>query len=337
MTPTYRAALKVTLLLTTVWLGSTEARAADPADLIVTHASVYAEASGRAQALAVRGARITAVGADADVLRLRGPGTRVIDAGGRLVIPGINDAHMHWGPSAEGTTLELPSMDPSWAELLTHLAKAVAKAPRGSWIFGTFGGSVLDDARADRAALDTAAPEHPVLLNAWTGHGTLLNTSAMRKLGLPDDPPSAADGRVGRNRRGRFDGWLFEYPERRATATPAAVPRERAVRELKAWATEAARLGITSAQVMLSVPVEEFAALLAEARIGLRVRIINPVRPEQAITREQALAAYTRGSAFAEGSARRVRWHRVSSPIWRSCPRTSSRPPPTSCRPPPAC
>lgn len=246
----------------------------EPADLVVSRASVYIGPAKRAQALAVRGDRIAAIGTDSEVLRLRGPKTRVIEAPGRLVIPGINDAHMHWGVDTPGTTLELASMEPSWDEVLHALAEAKAKAERGSWIFGSFGGRVIDDARATRSTLDAVSPEHPVLLGAWTGHGVLLNSAAQRAIRLPDDPPEAPGGRVGRDAQGRFNGWLFEYAQRAIEPLWKLGPREPAIRSLQAWLEQAAQLGITSLQVMPGLPVDEFAGLLRDARVRLRVRII---------------------------------------------------------------
>jgi hypothetical protein len=276
MKPTRAASISAVLFAAAACCGSAAAQDTRAPDIIVSHASVYTGPAARAQALAVRGARIAAVGSDAEILRLRGSGTRVIDAGGRLVIPGINDAHMHWGVRPDGTSLDLASMEPGWTDVVAALGRATVKAPGGSWIFGTVGARVLDDPRAVRSALDAAAPHHPVLLDAWTGHGALLNTAAMRKLGVPDDPPAAADGRVGRNKQGSFNGWLFEYPQWRATrALKRDVPREQAVRKLQAWARELVQLGITSVQVMPVVPGDDFATLLREAGVSLRVRVID--------------------------------------------------------------
>jgi len=268
------AAMATVVVATPVWLGRAASGQEAAPDLIVVNANVYTGQRPRAQALAMRGARIAAVGDDAELLRLRGPGTRVIDALGRLVIPGINDAHAHWGVDKAGTTLALESMEPGWEDVLQALAVAKGRAPAGSWIFGSIGGRVLDDPRATRSALDTAAPDHPVRLGAWTGHGGLLNSAAMRALGLPSDPPDAADGRVGRDERGRFNGWLFEYPDWRARNGIGGEPRQAAIQGLQAWAKRAAQFGITSLQVMPDLPADQFATLLRDAGVRLRVRII---------------------------------------------------------------
>ena len=71
---------------------------------------------------------------------------------------------------------------------------AVAKAPVGESIYGQFGGRVLDDDRATRSTVDAVAAGHPVMLMAWTGHGTLFNTAALRRLQVRDDEPDPPGG-----------------------------------------------------------------------------------------------------------------------------------------------
>ena len=106
------------------------------------------------------------------------------------MIPGVNDAHVHVRARPPGVELEGPPVfehDPTLEEVLVRLKAAVANAPKGSWVYGEFGGLVLDDVKATRLALDAVAPNHFVVLGAWTGHGTLMNTAAMRQLRIADD------------------------------------------------------------------------------------------------------------------------------------------------------
>jgi predicted amidohydrolase YtcJ len=70
----------------------------------------------------------------------------------------------------------------------------VLKASPGDLIYGEVGGRVLDDAGATRSALDAVASDHPVMLTAWTGHGTLLNTVALQHLQIRDDEPDPPGG-----------------------------------------------------------------------------------------------------------------------------------------------
>ena len=91
--------------------------------------------------------------------------TRIIDLAGRLVVPGFNDAHTHIGALPPGQGLAGPPVlehDPSFAEVLQRLRAAVGKAPKGGSIYGEFGGTVLDDPKATRLAVDAIAPDHLV-------------------------------------------------------------------------------------------------------------------------------------------------------------------------------
>lgn len=104
------------------------------------------------EALAIRGDRIVAVGTSAEVAALAGPQTKRIDAGGRVVIPGINDAHYHCDAEPRSFQLHFQSMDPTWQEVAYELAAAEAKAPKGILVLGDIGPTALDE------TLDNAAP-----------------------------------------------------------------------------------------------------------------------------------------------------------------------------------
>jgi predicted amidohydrolase YtcJ len=256
--------------------------------LVLVNGRVFTGVSAQpwAEAIAVDGDHITRVGTTAEIKGLAGPSTRVIDAAGRLVIPGINDAHVHMGIQPGGTRLEGPPAvveDPSFPEVLRRLKAAVSKAPEGGWIFGAVGAAVLDDPKATRVALDGIAPNHRVMLRAWTGHGTLLNTRAMRHLGISESAPDPAGGFYSRVPGGRtLSGWAHEYAEyvlwQQVTREP---PEDAQIAAFKRFADEAASLGITSVQSMMtSLPAAEAARFLKTANLGIHVRVIDmPMMP----------------------------------------------------------
>jgi predicted amidohydrolase YtcJ len=160
-----------------------------PADLILLGGKVFTADSTQpwATALAIAGERVLSVGDDDAVRALAGPRTRTIELGGRVVVPGFNDAHMHIAADRGGMRLDFgeqrPPPDPSMALVLDTLGRTVAEAPPGSWILsGQISASVLDSP-APRDALDRVAPDHPVMLTADTGHGSVLNSAALRALG----------------------------------------------------------------------------------------------------------------------------------------------------------
>src|SRR5690606_6636020 len=150
---------------------------ASSADLVLHNGLVWTGDAARpsASALAIGDGRITAVGDDATMLALAGPGTQRIDLQGHRVVPGINDAHVHLGAMPASTGLEPPCPEPDPAQVLDAL-RAQPRDGEG-WITGQVGGQAFADPRLDRRHLDAVQPTRPVMLASWTGHGTILNSA----------------------------------------------------------------------------------------------------------------------------------------------------------------
>jgi predicted amidohydrolase YtcJ len=264
-----------------------------------------------AEALTVVGDRIGVVGTNAAVRTLAGTATRVVDARGRLVIPGINDAHVHVGTRPPGTDLDGPPAvqhDPSLEEILTRLKAAVARAPADGWIYGEIGGRVLDDPKATRSTIDEVAPGHPVMLVAWTGHGTLFNTAALRQLKVRDDEPDPAGGFFVRTAGTRaITGVAHEYAEYILRQRVSSMPDEPAqTKALREYAAAAAGFGITSAQLMATNrPAADLARSAVAADLPIRIRVIDFPMTGMSEWRQPA-------SATAQGSPR----VRVSGTKW---------------------
>lgn len=248
-------------------------------DLILLNGKIFTCNANQpyAEALAIRGDRIVAVGSSKEVIALAAQNTKRIDLGGRTVIPGINDAHMHLGIAPASYDLALRGIDPSWKEITDALGAAASKAPKGTWIEGVFGQTMLDDPQATRTALDAIAPDHLVILWDWTGHASLLNTAAMRRLGITEDEPNPEGGMYVRNPADhKLTGMTFEFANLRIMRRFTALARDtEAVVELKEYLEKAARLGITSIQDMAQpIPADRVVALLAKAPPPIRVRVI---------------------------------------------------------------
>ena len=147
------------------------------------------------EALTIVGERIGVVGTTASVRQLADASTRVIDARGRVVIPGINDAHVHVGARPAGVDLEGPrsSSRSLVDEILQRVKAAVAKAPAGGWIDGDIGERVLDHERATRSRwMRRQKATQSCLLR---GPGTeLLQHAALRRLQVRDDEPVPPGG-----------------------------------------------------------------------------------------------------------------------------------------------
>ena len=173
--------------------------AATSPDLIVHNAKVTTLQSGRAEAeaFAVRGERIVAVGGDADIMGLRAANTRVIDAEGRRVIPGLNDSHFHLVRGARDYNLEL-----RWDGVgslqrgLQMIAEQAVRTPRGHWV-RVLGGWSPYQFREKRmptvAELNDAAPDTPVYVLFAYSEG-LLNRAGAVALGLTPDSKAPEGG-----------------------------------------------------------------------------------------------------------------------------------------------
>jgi predicted amidohydrolase YtcJ len=250
----------------------------ESADLILLNGKVFTaeSANSSAQAVAIRGERIIAVGSSPDMDKLSRPGTRRIDLQGRVVIPGINDAHYHFEPAVKGFNLPFDSMDPSWDQTSAAIQEAVKQAPAGTWIFGSVGYAVVMNEQVTRSALDRLAPNHPVLLSAYYGHGYIINSKAMPLLNIPEEEPDPAGGyyeRVAGSKK--INGRLWEYAEWKPNRILANQVRDdEAINYLRQLSDQAVRFGITSMQGFPSMSVERLTRLLVKADLPIRIRVI---------------------------------------------------------------
>ena len=248
--------------------------------LVLLHGKIFTADSAApfVEALAIRDGRIVRIGTDAEVLEAAGSDARRIDLEGRTVVPGFNDAHDHIAPPMASTTFATgtdPLPEPSFAQVRDSLQAVVARVDAGTWIETSVGERVLSDPLARRAALDRVAPNHPVVLRAWTGHGAVLNSAGLAAVGLADSVRDPLGGRYGRDRAGRLDGLVEEYAgyalwSRLAPGDSAALQAayESRAREVVGW-------GITSVQTF--TPGGDPAVLqsvLAALHLPIRLRII---------------------------------------------------------------
>ena len=184
-------------------------------DFILFNGKVFTSDKHRLweEAVAIKGNRIIAVGKNEDIAKKKGRTTKLIDLRGHLVIPGFNDAHAHIGPDYPSHILQLsknPADPTPWSKIQDSIRRAVSALPRGTMITASINPDLFEESEARRAALDILAPDHPVVLAAWTGHGKLVNTSAMKLLNL-NEGSEFAGGRIDKNGNGRSTGYLEEY------------------------------------------------------------------------------------------------------------------------------
>jgi predicted amidohydrolase YtcJ len=254
---------------------------AAPADLLLLGGRIFTAdpAHPWATAIAIRDGRVAAVGSDVAVAALGGPRTRRIALGGRLVIPGLNDAHLHLGGGLPGVAFRTRSEDPSWPEVVDSVRALASRQPAGGWIRATIDAAVLDARVPYRAELDAVAPRHPVWLSATTGHGAILNSAALARLELGDHAADPAGGwfeRASDASGAHLSGLLQEYAAWNAARRRRAMQSDSAVEAgFRRTSERAVRFGITSVQDMANAldPVTT-ARILSRTRLPLRVRVI---------------------------------------------------------------
>ena len=254
-------------------------QAPEPATFVITNANIVTmdPRYPRAEALAATGEWITAVGTVAEIRKLVGPRTRVLDARGRLVIPGFNDSHAHFGSGSSGLRqLNLYGVS-SLAEVQRLVAERVAQAKPGEWITGSrYDHTLWGTAWPTKEDLDKVAPNNPVVLRRASGHSSWANSMALRLSGITKDTPNPDAGEVQKDpRTGEPTGILLETAAgllriQRPQLTDAE-RRQQQRDDLLAGFRHAAQLGVTSVQTGSSTgEMELLRELQREGMLTLR-------------------------------------------------------------------
>jgi len=183
------------------------------ADLLFVNGAVYTVDAARrwAEAVAVRDGRIVALGTSDDLVELRGSSTEVVDLGGRMLVPGFQDAHVHpINAGLEQLRCDL-SQDHGLEAYLDRIRAYVSSHPTASWILG--GGWSVDvfpggNPRAE--TLDGLVSDRPAFLPNRDGHGAWVNSRTLELAGITRDTPDPYDGRIERDADGTPTGSLHE-------------------------------------------------------------------------------------------------------------------------------
>jgi predicted amidohydrolase YtcJ len=280
---------------------------APPADLVLTNGKIVTvdDAAPEAQALAVRGDRIVALGASADIKSYIGPATEIVDLQGQLAIPGFIEGHGHF--TGVGTAeLQLKLMKTtSWDEIVSMVAAAVKTAKRGQWIYGrgwhqekwTSTPTPNVEGFPTRASLDAVSPDNPVLLTHASGHASFANSRALQLSGISRTTPNPAGGELLRDATGAPTGLMRERASgliRRGIGEPTPTAEEslaRGRRILELASREALSKGITTFHDAGSsfADVDLMKAMVDEGKMGVRLWIM--IR-ENNVALAQNLAKY---------------------------------------------
>ncbi|MCX4595291.1 amidohydrolase [Streptomyces sp. NBC_01549] len=226
------------------------------ADLIVRNAKIHTGDPGRphAEALAIHDGVITVVGDDKDVAPHVGAGTKVVDALGRRVIPGLNDAHLHVIRGGLNYVLEL-----RWDGVrtlrqgLAMLREQAARTPKGQWVrvVGGWSAEQFAERRLPTVAeLNAAAPDTPVfVLHLY--QSAVLNRAALKAAGFTRDTPDPKGGQIVRSRDGEPTGMLLASPSAlilySTLAKAPVLDEEHRKTSTRHFLRELNRFGLTSA------------------------------------------------------------------------------------------
>ncbi len=253
------------------------------ADLVLLNGTVWTGESGapRAEAVALRDGKVAAVGSTRDIRRLAGGGSRVIDLGGALVLPGFIDSHTHFldgGFSLLSVRLRDAS---SREEFVSRIARKAAELPKGEWLLnGDWDQQQFDPPELPRREwIDAVTPENPVCVNRHDGHMVLANTLALRIAGITA-VTAAPEG-----------GEILKDP---ATGEPTGILKDAAIglvgrhipaaslaartRAAEAALGEAAAYGVTSVHDMAdSSNFEVYQELLRAGKLTVRIFLYIPI------------------------------------------------------------
>jgi predicted amidohydrolase YtcJ len=219
-----------------------------PADVIVTNARIYTVNPQQkwAEAAAIRGDKIATIGNRKEVEKMRGVNTKLIDAGGRLLLPGFTDCHIHFMDGSLGLTRVDLNGATTVAEIQKRV-KAYADAhPNETWIRGmgwtypVFGPSALPN----KKILDDVVADRPVFLDAYDGHSSWANGKALAMAGIDRNTPDPANGQIVRDANGEPTGALKESAGDLVASKAPQPTRSERLEALRNGIREANRAGL---------------------------------------------------------------------------------------------
>ena len=247
------------------------------ADLIITNAKIWTVDQSRptAEAVAVLGDRITAVGSNQDVDGWRGPKTQVIDAAGNLLLPGFNDAHVHFvsgGKQLDSIQLNDATSSQEFARRIRERAKVT---PKGEWILG----GNWDETKWNppemptKELIDALTPDTPAFVSRYDGHMGLANSVALRLAGITAKTPDPPGGTIVRDAQGTPTGALKDAATEYIDKVIPPLSHDQRVKAVKRALRYAASVGVTSVQHMDAsyADIAVYAELLQRGELTTRI------------------------------------------------------------------
>lgn len=245
------------------------------ADIVITNANVHTmnTKAPMAKSVAMLNGKIVVVGSDADTKAWIGNGTRVIDAKGKLVIPGFNDAHVHF--TSGGMQLSLVDLRSaaSQAEFAARIKTYVAKLKPGEWVLG--GRWDHENWKPNdlptRQLIDAVAPNNPVFVYRLDGHMAVANSLALKLAGVTKETKDVEGGLIVRNANGEPTGVLKDTAMGLVGRVVPDPTFEQMLNAAQAATDYAASLGVTSVQDMTAMSVGVYQELLRTGKLKTRI------------------------------------------------------------------
>jgi predicted amidohydrolase YtcJ len=252
------------------------------ADVVILHGHVWTvdREHPQAEAVAIHGSRIVAVGGDTEMAKRIGPSTRKIDAQSKSVLPGFIDSHVHFssgGGEISGVQLRDASMPKEFARRIGEHAK---KLPKGEWMLGgtwdheLWGGAPLPS----HDWIDSVTPDTPVFVSRYDGHMALANGLALRLAGVTRETKDPPGGTVVRDKDGNPTGLLKDAAMDLVYRVIPAPSEEQLLRMIHAAMDDARRFGVTSIHdISATEDVRAYQILASRGELTLRIYCITPL------------------------------------------------------------
>lgn len=266
-----------------LFAGLNIAGAQPAASLVLVNGNVWTmnDRQPRAEAVACVGSRIVAAGSNGDIRKWIGPATEVIDLQGKLLLPGFNDAHVHFFSGGEDLAGVQLRDTKSEAEFRDRIARFAASQPAGRWITGgDWDHENWTPARLPtRQLIDAASAGHPVFVSRLDGHMALANSQALKLAGITRDTPDPPGGAIVRDAAGEPTGVLKDAAMGRVDRVIPAPSADQIADAARAAIRYAAENGVTSVQDMSAAPdiLRVYQTLLARGELTVRISGHQPL------------------------------------------------------------
>ena len=311
MPPMARALRATTVLLVPFVIAACENAEAPPtADLVLTNGKVVTvdDAMPEAEAIAIAGDRIIAVGTDADIEALIGEGTRTVDLAGRLAVPGFIEGHGHYTGLGQSKMILDLTQATSWDEIVELVAAAVRQAEPDQWIQGRgWHQEKWDEVPAGlvdgvplHATLSAISEDNPVVLGHASGHAAFANEYALDVADIDEETPDPPGGTIVRDATGaptgllreNADGLVYSVMAREMDRRSDAEQWDEFVRRVELAGEEALSKGVTTFHDAGSdfATIDGLKRLADEGRLPIRLYVM--VRSESNASMDALLPSY---------------------------------------------